>query len=52
VAIQLDENTIVTVIEGPKKEKDAKKEKTLQSNESDLALKLVRSAKNEALWDL
>jgi len=52
VAIQLDENTIVTVIEGPKKEKVVKKEKTLQSNESDLALKLMRRAKNEDLWDL
>jgi transcriptional antiterminator RfaH len=52
VAIQLDENTILTVIEGPKKEKVVKKEKTLQSNESDLALKLMRRAKNEALYGL
>ena len=52
VVIQLDENTVLTVIEGQKKEKDVKKEKTLQSNESDLALKLMRRAKNKALWDL
>jgi transcription antitermination factor NusG len=44
VAVQLDEYTVVTVIEGPKKEKAVKKEKTLQSNESDLALKLMRRA--------
>ena len=58
VAIQLDENTIVTVIEGPraektvKKEKAVKKENTLQSDESDLALRLMRREKNKALWDL
>jgi transcription antitermination factor NusG len=44
VAIQLDENTIVTVIDGPKKDKVVKKEKTLLNNESDLALKLMRRA--------
>jgi transcription antitermination factor NusG len=52
VAIQLDENTIVTMIEGPKKEKVVKKEKTLQIGESDLALKLMRRAKNQVLRDL
>src|SRR5262245_55142542 len=52
VAIQLDENTIITVIEGQKKENDVKKEWTLQSNESDLALKLIRRAKNKTLRDL
>jgi transcription antitermination factor NusG len=52
VSIQLDENTIVTVIEEPKKEKVVKNEKTLQSDEPDLALKLMRRAKNKALWDL
>jgi transcription antitermination factor NusG len=51
VVIQLDENTVVTVIEGQKKE-DIKKETTLQGNDSDLALKLMRRAKNKALWDL
>jgi hypothetical protein len=49
VAIHLDESTILTVIEGPKKEKAVKKEKTLQSNESDFALKLMRRGKNKAL---
>lgn len=52
VAIQLDENTILTMIEGPKKEKVIKKEKTVHSGESDLVLKLMKRAKNEALWDL
>jgi transcription antitermination factor NusG len=52
VAIQLDENTILTVIEGPKKEKVVKVEKTFQSNESDLALKLMKKATNVVLWDL
>jgi transcription antitermination factor NusG len=40
VAIQLDENTAVSVIEGPKKNED------VHSNESDLALKLIRRARN------
>lgn len=41
VAIQLDEKTIVTVIEGPKKER------ILQSDESDIALKLMRRVKKK-----
>lgn len=43
VAIQLSENTVVSVIEGPKM---GKKEKVLLSNESDLALKLLGKARN------
>jgi transcription antitermination factor NusG len=49
VAIQLDKNTLVAVIERPKKEKGVKKEKTLQNDESDFALNLMRKAKNEVL---
>jgi hypothetical protein len=52
VAIQLEENTIVTMIEGPKKEKVIKKEKTVHGGESDLVLKLMKRAKNKALWYL
>jgi transcription antitermination factor NusG len=42
VAIQLSENTIVTVIEELGKEKAEKNERTLQRNESDLALRLIK----------
>src|SRR5262245_44032370 len=42
VAVQLDENTVVSVIEEPAKNK---KERTVLSNESDLALKLIGKAR-------
>lgn len=50
VAVQLDQKTIVTVIEGPKQEKTVKKEKDALSDESDLALTLMRREKNTTLW--
>jgi transcription antitermination factor NusG len=52
VAVQLDEKTIVTVIEGPKREKAVKEEKVALDDESDLALKLMRSEKNKTLWGM
>jgi transcription antitermination factor NusG len=52
VAIQLDDGAIVTVIEGPKRGTVVKKEKTLQSDESDLALKLMGRANNKSPLDL
>jgi transcription antitermination factor NusG len=52
VAVQLDEKTIVTVIEGPKREKAGKDEKVALSDESDLALKLMRREKNKTLWGM
>lgn len=52
VAVQLDEKTMVTVIEGPKREKAVKEEKVALSDESDLALKLMRREKNKTLWGM
>jgi transcription antitermination factor NusG len=52
VAVQLDEKTIVTVIEGPKREKAVKEEKGPLSDELDLALKLMRREKNKTLWGM
>jgi hypothetical protein len=47
----LDEKTIVTVIEGPKREKVVKEEKVALSDESDLALKLMRREKIRLFWE-
>lgn len=44
VAAQLDENTVISVIEGPKRNK---KEKTVLSDESNFALKLIGKVKDQ-----
>jgi transcription antitermination factor NusG len=43
VAVQLDETTVISVIESPNK---GKKKKVVPSNESDIALRLMGKAKN------
>jgi transcriptional antiterminator RfaH len=44
VAVQLDDNTVVSVVKGPKKDKD----KVVLRNESDIALKLMRATRNNS----
>lgn len=46
VAVQLDENTVVTLIEGPKKDK------ATLSDESGLSLKLTRRARNSDAYSV